>query len=71
MRTAATLAADFNPRPSCEGRLKAKANITREQHFNPRPSCEGRLALYSLRAINRAFQSTSLLRGTTRRAGLL
>ena len=35
-------------------------------YFNPRPSCEGRLMLGEIAGSEDEFQSTSLLRGTTR-----
>ena len=34
--------ADFNPLPSCEGRLKQLKSYMMSYHFNPLPSCEGR-----------------------------
>ena len=58
--------ANFNPRPSCEGRPVAAAAIVITLNFNPRPSCEGRHDQAMAMAGMAGFQSTSLLRGTTR-----
>ncbi len=33
---------DFNPLPSCEGRLKPYSVLSNGENFNPLPSCEGR-----------------------------
>ena len=58
----------FNPRPSCEGRPAREAMRPSETDFNPRPSCEGRHTLRRAQDLTPAFQSTSLLRGTTSNA---
>ena len=58
---------NFNPRPSCEGRRRVRMCRSFSEYFNPRPSCEGRHCV-SVRPIRPfLFQSTSLLRGTTKR----
>ena len=56
---------DFNPLPSCEGRLVKDKCLMRQRYFNPLPSCEGRLN--RIRGARRlcAFQSTPLMRGET------
>ena len=33
---------NFNPLPSCEGRLRKQAEVLDAIDFNPLPSCEGR-----------------------------
>ena len=40
-------AKNFNPLPSCEGRLHHHSLALRPGHFNPLPSCEGRLCSIS------------------------
>ena len=61
--------ADFNPRPSCEGRPCYIRMSRAEGNFNPRPSCEGRRNLNPFWRLTAEFQSTSLLRGTTAERG--
>ena len=39
---------DFNPLPSCEGRLDLHSTARRLYHFNPLPSCEGRHPAHEL-----------------------
>ena len=57
---------NFNPLPSCEGRLPRQLAVRDiRQYFNPLPSCEGRR--YTALAMTRlaVFQSTPLMRGET------
>ena len=57
---------DFNPLPSCEGRLTEILNYMGVfSDFNPLPSCEGRPIGAFITAIARKFQSTPLMRGET------
>ena len=57
---------DFNPLPSCEGRLTAKDGLISISDFNPLPSCEGRREAYHITPVSEGFQSTPLMRGETR-----
>ena len=47
---------NFNPHPSCEGRLLHDLwQLLLCRHFNPRPSCEGRLSIIRLSNSNVNF----------------
>ena len=56
---------DFNPLPSCEGRLYLHAPFGDGTYFNPLPSCEGRLTVHTPILLTTSFQSTPLMRGET------
>ena len=57
---------DFNPLPSCEGRLASIAVTIADENFNPLPSCEGRRGFKTRIMRPKIFQSTPLMRGETR-----
>ena len=55
----------FNPRPSCEERLRPKLPEPYRYYFNPRPSCEERQSKTFNAPYASIFQSTLLMRGAT------
>ena len=63
---AACAEADFNPLPSCEGRLAAAMPTATPYNFNPPPSCEGRPRRVERARYAGKFQSTPLTRGETK-----
>ena len=60
---------NFNPLPSCEGRLSWIQMSLSSWYFNPLPSCEGRRRLVAPVAKYHPFQSTPLMRGETAASG--
>ena len=57
----------FNPRSSCEERLRSRRRSGLRKNFNPRSSCEERLASTATIPVQiEQFQSTLLMRGATR-----
>ena len=56
---------NFNPRSSCEERLKVSLIQLVFTHFNPRSSCEERPQVHGWGLYFAAFQSTLLMRGAT------
>ncbi len=63
---ACTVAQNFNPLPSYEGRRIWRLPPTWIWHFNPLPSYEGRREHGARHHCGRAFQSAPLIRGETR-----
>ena len=56
---------DFNPRPTCVGRLHSYLNIIYATDFNPRPTCVGRLNVFKAVFNLLKLQSTPHMRGAT------
>ena len=58
----------FNPRSSCEERLRRATSSALPSNFNPRSSCEERRSTRSRQSTSQlTFQSTLLMRGATSR----
>ena len=62
-----TRQSNFNPLPSCEGRLTRVCTQNFVYNFNPLPSCEGRLTSLRANSSSSVFQSAPLMRGETDR----
>ena len=60
-----TRQSNFNPLPSCEGRLTRVCTQKFVDNFNPLPSCEGRLTSLRANSSSSVFQSAPLMRGET------
>ena len=56
---------DFNPRPTCVGRLGTFMATPMTANFNPRPTCVGRRKLSSRERVVKILQSTPHMRGAT------
>ena len=56
---------NFNPRPTCVGRLHSYLNIIYATDFNPRPTCVGRLNVFKAVFNLLKLQSTPHMRGAT------